>query len=384
MKRHLTLIALLALASFAQAAVIQIDLSPAGTDAAIGLSPLNEVPAVTNAVGSGGEVSGGITFDTDTALLSLVVGYGSAAGFADLTGPAIAMHLHGPAGVGTNAGPIINLMSSSFPAGDPATGGLIFGSVLIPTNEVDNLLAGLLYLNIHTETNTSGELRAQLIPLLDSAPEIVCPDPVTAECGSVTRLTVMVSDADDDALTLIWTVNGTAMQTNELAAGSTATPVEQSFDALYQLGVNEVSFTVTDSTGKSAECSTTVTVVDTTPPVISQLTPSLTSLWPPNHKMVPVSFTAVVADACGATTWKIISITSSEAVNARGSGNTSPDWEITGDHTANLLAERSGITGPRVYTITVEAEDASGNVSEPVSTTVTVPHNSGSSRGPRR
>jgi hypothetical protein len=39
-----------------------------------------------------------------------------------------------------------------------------------------------------------------------------------------------------------------------------------------------------------------------------------------------------------------------------------------------LRAERSGITGPRVYTLTVEAEDAAGNVSEPKSVTVTVPH----------
>jgi len=381
MKRNLTIMALLALASLAQATVYQVNLSPAGTDAAVGLSPLNEFPAVTNSAGSGGEISGGLSFDTDTSMLWLAVGYGSAAGFTDLTGPATGMHIHGPAGPGTNAGVVTNLAALSFPAVDPSKGGIIFGAVAVPTNEVDNLLGGLHYLNIHTATNMGGEIRAQLIPVLERAPQIVCPQPVTVECGGVTTVTVKVSDEDNDALTVVWTVNGTALQTNELAAGSTVAPVDVPFDAEYQLGVNNVSFVVTDSTGKSAECATTVTVVDNTPPVITELEVDRSVLWPPNHKMVSVNLAAVVTDLCSETTWKITSITSSEAVDAKGSGNTDPDWEITGDHTAKLRAERSGVTGPRVYTITVEAEDLSENVSDSKSVTVTVPHDS---RGARR
>ncbi len=92
--------------------------------------------------------------------------------------------------------------------------------------------------------------------------------------------------------------------------------------------------------------------------------------------MVPVQVQAVVTDACGPATWEIISISSSEAVDAKGSGNTAPDWLISGDHTANLRAERSGKNkAGRVYTITVQAEDASGNVSEPATVEVLVPHN---------
>ena len=94
--------------------------------------------------------------------------------------------------------------------------------------------------------------------------------------------------------------------------------------------------------------------------------------------MVPVTITAQVADACSETTWKIISISSNQAVDAKGSGNTSPDWLITGDKTASLRAERTGKDkGGRIYTITIQATDEAGNQSAAATVTVTVPHDQG-------
>src|SRR6266403_236204 len=84
MKRLLVL--LVAATLSAQAAQIRFALSPPGTDVAVGLSPSNEVPIVTNSTGSGNIVGPGIVFDTDTSILSLSIGYGSDAGFTDLTG----------------------------------------------------------------------------------------------------------------------------------------------------------------------------------------------------------------------------------------------------------------------------------------------------------
>src|SRR6266498_4075572 len=116
MKRYLTSALLLLTIGYAKAAVIPFDLSPAGTDRAVGLSPSNEVGTVIGSTGSGNEILSGITFDTITRVLSLAVGYGSAAGFSDLTGPAIAMHIHGTAGPGTNAPVLISLISLHLPA----------------------------------------------------------------------------------------------------------------------------------------------------------------------------------------------------------------------------------------------------------------------------
>ena len=53
--------------------------------------------------------------------------------------------------------------------------------------------------------------------------------------------------------------------------------------------------------------------------------------------------------------------------------NPNPDIPVTGNLTANLRAERSGIGSGRVYTITVRCTDYAGNNSEG-QTTVSVPH----------
>jgi hypothetical protein len=69
-------------------------------------------------------------------------------------------------------------------------------------------------------------------------------------------------------------------------------------------------------------------------------------------------------------------VTSSEPANGTGDGNTSSDWEITGPLTVDLRAERAGTGSGRIYTITVECRDASGNVSTGT-VQVTVPHDQG-------
>lgn len=373
MKKHIAVFTSLVLITVGSASAVQFDLSPAGTDVAVGLSPLNEPLGATNSTGSGNELFGGISFDTNTFTLSLAVGYGSAAGFTDLTAPASAMHIHGPAGPGTNATVVVDLVPYLFLPQDPALGGIIFGQVAIPTNQVANLLAGLHYINIHTTNNPGGEIRGQLIPIVNNPPVVVCPAPWTIECGDAVTVSAQVSDPDGDALTVVWSVNGAAVQTNVLAAGSTSTPSDSNFTTEFPLGTNLVSVSVTDAAGVMAECGTTVTVVDTTPPTITSAKATPSVLWPPNHRMVPIKLEVKATDLCGSTTWKVASVTSSEAVNAVGSGNTAPDWVISGQK-VSLRAERSGKTGPRIYTINVVAEDESGNESQPKAITVTVPH----------
>jgi hypothetical protein len=368
------------LAVVAQAEVIQFNLSPPGTDAAVGLSPLNQVPPAANSTGSGNEISAGINFDTNTSVLTVLLGYGSAAGFGNLTAPASNMHIHGPAGPGTNGPVVIDLAPYLFTQMDPALGGIIYGQVPIPTTNVADLLAGLYYINIHTTNYPGGEIRGQLIgeiikPPVNEPPVIACPQSVSVECGKLTTLTSQVSDADGDALNVVWSVNGTAIQTNQLAAGSTTNNTPVNFPAEFPLGTNHVSVVATDSEGNSATCSTTVTVVDTIPPEIIEVTATPNWIWPPNHKMVNVWVQAQVTDACGPTQWKIISITCNQAVDALGSGNTSPDWEITGAYTAKVRSERSGQYDMRIYTIAVQAEDQSGNLSKIKTVEVTVPHN---------
>src|SRR5262249_8928289 len=212
------LLSLSAAALTSQAALVHFDLSPSGTDHAVGLSPSNEVPVVTNSTGSGSTISGGITFDAGTMVMHMAVGYGSAAGFSDLTGPPIGMHIHSPAGPGTNANVLVGLLPLNFAAANPTNGGVIFGDIAYPTNAVADLLAGLEYMNIQTTLTPGGEVRGQLIPrvVTNSPPTISCPPSSTVECPTPVTVTVLVSDPEGDALTVAWIVNGAGVQTNTL------------------------------------------------------------------------------------------------------------------------------------------------------------------------
>jgi hypothetical protein len=176
----------------------------------------------------------------------------------------------------------------------------------------------------------------------------------------------------------VWKLKGTVVQTNSIPAGGPPTSASVSFTAALPLGPNTLEVVATDSSGNATSCSTTATIVDTIPPVITTASVNPNVLWPANHKMVTATVSATVTDSCGATTWKIISVSSSEAVGARGSGNTAPDWKITGDHTVQLRAERAGGNkAGRVYTITIQAKDAAGNLSATQDLQVSVPHDQG-------
>jgi uncharacterized repeat protein (TIGR01451 family) len=121
-----------------------------------------------------------------------------------------------------------------------------------------------------------------------------------------------------------------------------------------------------------------VAAFDTTPPVIQDISVSPDSLWPPNHKMTPVTVDVVATDTCDPDpACSIIGIASDEPVNGTGDGNSMPDWVVTDDLTADLRAERAGPEDGRVYVLTVQCTDTSGNVSEPADVAVGVPHDQG-------
>lgn len=112
---------------------------------------------------------------------------------------------------------------------------------------------------------------------------------------------------------------------------------------------------------------------DTTPPVISAVSATPSTLGAPNHKMAPVSISVKVADNCTTPTWTVTSVSSNEPVNGTGDGDTEPDWTMAGQK-VTLRAERAGTGSGRTYTVTVTAKDAAGNLSTGT-TTVSVPHN---------
>ena len=110
--------------------------------------PIDESQVVppTGSLGTG---FGFVTIDTTSFELSWDISW------EDLTGPVTAMHFHGPALPGMNAGvqvPIPGLVSPSI------------GSTFITASQAADLLQGLWYVNIHTAQFPGGEIRGQVVP----------------------------------------------------------------------------------------------------------------------------------------------------------------------------------------------------------------------------
>ena len=113
---------------------------------------------------------------------------------------------------------------------------------------------------------------------------------------------------------------------------------------------------------------------DTTPPTVS-VTASPSTLWSPNHELVPITVTVQVTDNQDSRpTVRLVSIVTNDDADL----SDIVDAEYgTDDRSFKLRAERKGKErGGRQYVITYSATDASGNAAT-ATTTVTVPHDQG-------
>jgi hypothetical protein len=145
----------------------------------------------------------------------------------------------------------------------------------------------------------------------------------------------------------------------------------------FPIGNTVVTWSSLDSSGNLGTANQNVTIQDTTPPLL-ELSASPDVLWAPNHQMVPITVTVTVEDMCDpAPTVTLLSITSNEPDNGLGDGDTANDIQEAAfgadDRQFLLRAERSGAGSGRIYTITYQASDASGNTTV-ASTQVVVPH----------
>jgi hypothetical protein len=185
-----------------------------------------------------------------------------------------------------------------------------------------------------------------------TAPVVACPSNVSVEC-------TQIGGSPDTNPTIAGFLAG-ASATDVCDASLT---VSNNAPAFFDVGVTTpVTFSTQDDSGNPAQCTATVDVVDTTPPVIASVTATPNTLWPPNHGMVPMVIGVSVADVCDPSLdCHIVSVGSNEPVDGQGDGHTVPDWVVTGPLTVDLRAERSGGGSGRIYTIGVQCTDGSAN-----------------------
>ena len=73
--------------------------------------------------------------------------------YSGLSGPATAAHFHGPAFAGANAGVVVPFPNAMSPAAGEAT---------LTETQIDDLMAGKWYVNVHTAMYPGGEIRGQV------------------------------------------------------------------------------------------------------------------------------------------------------------------------------------------------------------------------------
>ena len=202
-------------------------------------------------------------------------------------------------------------------------------------------------------------------------PAITCPSSVRVECQAAGESPIALPPAI--------AADGCF---GEVPITNDRTPGGADASGSYPLGSTTVTFTARDGAGNSATCQTVVTVVDTTPPVVTvETTPHY--LWPPNHTMSPVHSRVVVHDACDPSPQVILaSVVSSEPDDAPGGGDGNTTNDIQGatlgtpDFDVLIRAERDGNGPGRTYTIRYQALDASGNIGAGQDVVI-VPHDQG-------
>lgn len=112
------------------------------------LTGAQEIPANTSAASA----TVMVTLDLTTGAVT-VTGH-----FQNLSSMATVAHIHGPAAVGMTANVLVPLTVTA------ATSGTVSGSGMMSSMQMNDMLSGMTYVNIHSMTYPDGEIRAQVIP----------------------------------------------------------------------------------------------------------------------------------------------------------------------------------------------------------------------------
>jgi hypothetical protein len=164
------------------------------------------------------------------------------------------------------------------------------------------------------------------------------------------------SDRDGDALTYTWSqIGGPAVALSDPASPKPSFTAPEVGPAgaqlMFQLSVN-------DGLIDSSPAEVTITVRNVNdPPICVTARPSLSLLWPPDHRLVAVRILGVTdPDHGDQVAITITGVTQDEPVSGLGEGDTSPDAVLQGDAVL-LRAERAGAGNGRVYQVQFRADD---------------------------
>src|SRR5262245_3715505 len=140
------------------------------------------------------------------------------------------------------------------------------------------------------------------------------------------------------------------------------------------VGDHVVTFQATDSCQASLSCAFTVRVVANHPPDCSLARVLNDELWPPNHKLVPVTIEGITDPDGDPVHLDITGITQDEAEDGE-EGDSCRTGQVV-DGVAYVRAERSGHGNGRVYIVSFMASDGNGGTCNG-QVSLCVPHDQG-------
>jgi hypothetical protein len=210
---------------------------------------------------------------------------------------------------------------------------------------------------------------------LGTAPPADTTPPVTTASASPgpngngwnnTDVTVQLSAADETGGSgvkeIAFALSG-AQGDSGVAAGSTAS-VTISAD-----GATTLTYFARDNAGNQEAAKSLTVRIDKTPPTLA-CAADPGQLWPPNHKLVPVTASVDETDALsGAAGFTLVSVTSNEGTAADIQGFVPGTASLSGQ----LRADRAGTGTGRIYTLLYRGQDLAGNTAT-CTTVVVVPH----------
>jgi len=198
--------------------------------------------------------------------------------------------------------------------------------------------------------------------------------------GFISRIVVKESDNTPPVITpqITGTLGSNGWYRSAVTLSWTVTDPESGIASSFGCGTTHltadtpgVTLTCSATNGAGLSASKAITIkIDQTPPVISGMPGLGCSIWPPDHKMIPVA-TVTAADAMSGIAAGSFKVTG--ASNESPSGPQISIVQSAGAYTVALLAERASDGTGRVYTLRAVASDQAGNTTT-VNATCTVPH----------
>jgi hypothetical protein len=294
----------------------------------------------------------------------------------------------GPYTVDEGSTVVLDGSDSSDPDGDPMTfnwdldndGGFETSGVTLSYTGIDGPSTTPVTLQVcdpygECDTNSTTITVGNVPPAADAGPDqTVYRNDLVSLAGTWTD----PAGAYDDPYAWTWDVDGDG-SADFNGSASYGTSINQSTSFALG-GFYDLTFTVTDKDAGYDDDTVTIQVLNK-PPVCANAAPSTPTIWPVNHKFVPINVLGVTDPEGDTITINIDSIFQDEPVDTTGDGKFVPDGMGVGTATAAVRAERAGTAkvpgNGRVYHIGFTATDLYGAACSG-EVLVGVPHNTGS------